>query len=62
MSLAIFLQAIGLPIPGAVALILAAAQAATGHVSAIAVIGSALFAMVAGDAVRRRRGRERGSV
>ncbi|HEX3836777.1 MAG TPA: rhodanese-like domain-containing protein [Steroidobacteraceae bacterium] len=60
LSLAIFLQAIGLPIPGAVALILAAAQAATGHVSGIAVVGSALLAMLAGDAVMFLLGRRTG--
>jgi membrane protein DedA with SNARE-associated domain/rhodanese-related sulfurtransferase len=60
LSLAIFLQAIGLPVPGAVALILAAAQVATGHVSAVAVIGSALLAMMAGDAVMFLLGRRTG--
>src|SRR5580658_3409680 len=60
LSLAMFLQAIGLPIPGAVALILAAAQAATGHVSGIAVLGSALLAMLAGDAVMFLLGRRTG--
>ncbi|HEY4338718.1 MAG TPA: VTT domain-containing protein [Steroidobacteraceae bacterium] len=60
LSLAIFLQAIGLPIPGAVALILAAAQAATGHVSGFAVIGSALLAMAAGDVVMFLLGRSTG--
>jgi membrane protein DedA with SNARE-associated domain/rhodanese-related sulfurtransferase len=60
LSLAIFLQAIGLPVPGAVALILAAAQVATGHVSGMAVIGSALLAMVAGDAVMFLLGRRTG--
>jgi membrane protein DedA with SNARE-associated domain/rhodanese-related sulfurtransferase len=60
LSLAIFLQALGLPIPGAVALILAAAQAATGHVSAIGVIGISLLAMLAGDAVMFLLGRHTG--
>jgi membrane protein DedA with SNARE-associated domain/rhodanese-related sulfurtransferase len=60
LSLAIFLQAIGLPIPGAVALILAAAQAATGHVASVAVLGSALLAMMAGDAVMFLLGRRTG--
>src|ERR1700722_18169538 len=60
LALAIFLQAIGLPIPGAVALILAAAQVATGHVSGIAVLGSALLAMMAGDAVMFLLGRKTG--
>jgi membrane protein DedA with SNARE-associated domain/rhodanese-related sulfurtransferase len=59
-GLAMFLQAIGLPIPGAVALILAAAQAATGHVSGIAVIGIALLAMLSGDAVMFLLGRRTG--
>jgi len=60
LALAMFLQAIGLPIPGAVALILAAAQAATGHVSGFAVLGSALLAMLAGDAVMFLLGRRTG--
>jgi membrane protein DedA with SNARE-associated domain/rhodanese-related sulfurtransferase len=60
LALAMFLQAIGLPIPGAVALILAAAQAATGHVAGTAVIGSALLAMMAGDAVMFLLGRRTG--
>ncbi len=60
LGLAMFLQAIGLPIPGAVALILAAAKVATGHVSAIGVLGSALLAMLAGDAVMFLLGRRTG--
>jgi membrane protein DedA with SNARE-associated domain/rhodanese-related sulfurtransferase len=60
LALAMFLQAIGLPIPGAVAVILAAAQAATGHVSGSAVIGSALLAMLAGDAMMFLLGRRTG--
>ncbi len=56
----IFLQAIGLPLPAAVALILAAAQTATGHLSAAAVIGGSVVAMVAGDALMYWLGRRTG--
>ena len=60
LSLAVFLQAIGLPVPVAIALILAAAQAAQGHVSSMAVMGCALLAMVAGDVVMFLLGRRTG--
>jgi membrane protein DedA with SNARE-associated domain/rhodanese-related sulfurtransferase len=60
LALAMFLQAIGLPVPGAVALILAAAQVATGHVSGFAVMGSVLLAMMAGDALMFLLGRRTG--
>ena len=60
LSLAVFLQAIGLPVPVAVALILAAAQSALGHLSAAGVVACALSAMVAGDAVMFLLGRRTG--
>ncbi len=60
LSLAVFLQAIGLPVPVAVVLILAAAQTAKGHLSGTGVIGCALLAMVAGDIVMFLLGRRTG--
>ena len=60
LSLAIFLQAIGLPVPAAAALILAAAECARGHLSAIGVLVGALIAMVGGDAVMFLLGRRTG--
>ncbi|HEY6453768.1 MAG TPA: VTT domain-containing protein [Steroidobacteraceae bacterium] len=60
LSLAVFLQAIGLPVPVAVALILAAAQTAQGHLSGIGVMGSALLSMLAGDTIMFLLGRYTG--
>src|SRR5580692_8146479 len=57
LSLAVFLQAIGLPVPVAVAVILAAAQCAHGHLSAAGVLGGSLLAMVSGDALMFLLGR-----
>jgi membrane protein DedA with SNARE-associated domain/rhodanese-related sulfurtransferase len=48
LSLFVFLQAIGLPVPCAIALILAAAQTARGHLSAFGVLGGSLAAMLLG--------------
>ncbi len=60
LSLLVFLQAIGLPVPCAVALILAAAQAAQGHLSVFGVLGGSLGAMLAGDALMFLLGRRTG--
>ena len=60
LSLLVFLQAIGLPVPCAVALILAAAQSATGHLSGVGVLGGSLAAMLAGDALMFLLGRRTG--
>jgi membrane protein DedA with SNARE-associated domain/rhodanese-related sulfurtransferase len=60
LSLAVFLQAIGLPVPVAVAVILAAAECAHGHLSAVGVLGGSLIAMVSGDALMFLLGRHTG--
>ena len=60
LSLAVFLQALGLPVPVAVGLILAAAQSAKGHLSPIGVFGGALAAMLTGDALMYLLGRKTG--
>jgi membrane protein DedA with SNARE-associated domain/rhodanese-related sulfurtransferase len=60
LSLAVFLQAIGLPVPVAVALILAAAECARGHLSAMGVLGASVGAMLAGDALMFLLGRYTG--
>jgi membrane protein DedA with SNARE-associated domain/rhodanese-related sulfurtransferase len=60
LSLFVFLQAIGLPVPCAVALILAAAESAKGHLSVIGVLGGALAGMLAGDALMFLLGRYTG--
>ena len=60
LSLFVFLQAIGLPVPCAVALILAAAEAAKGHLSMVGVLGGSLGAMLAGDALMFLLGRRTG--
>jgi membrane protein DedA with SNARE-associated domain/rhodanese-related sulfurtransferase len=60
LSLAVFLQAIGLPVPVAVALILAAAECARGHLSAVGVLGGSVVAMVTGDALMFLLGRYTG--
>jgi membrane protein DedA with SNARE-associated domain/rhodanese-related sulfurtransferase len=60
LSVFVFLQAIGLPVPCAVALILAAAQTAQGHLSGVGVLGGALGAMLAGDALMFLLGRRTG--
>lgn len=60
LSLAVFLQAIGLPLPVGVALILAAAQSARGHLSAAAVLGGSVAAMASGDALMFLLGRYTG--
>jgi len=60
LSLAVFLQALGLPVPVAVGLILAAAESARGHLSVSGVFGGALAAMVAGDALMYLLGRKTG--
>lgn len=56
----VFLQAIGLPVPCAVALILAGAQCAQGHLSVVGVLAGSLGAMLAGDAVMFLLGRRTG--
>src|ERR1700722_14613576 len=60
LSLAVFLQAIGLPVPVAVAVLLAAAQSADDHLSAAGVLGGSLLAMVSGDALMFLLGRHTG--
>lgn len=60
LSLAVFLQAIGLPVPVGVALILAAAECAHGHLAVAGVIGGSLSAMLAGDALMFLLGRYTG--
>jgi membrane protein DedA with SNARE-associated domain/rhodanese-related sulfurtransferase len=60
LALAVFLQALGLPVPVAVGLILAAAESARGHIAAAAVVGAALLAMMAGDALMFLLGRRTG--
>src|SRR5580692_8686591 len=60
LSLAVFLQAIGLPVPVSVALILAAAECARGHLSAVGVLGGSVLAMLAGDALMFLLGRYTG--
>jgi membrane protein DedA with SNARE-associated domain/rhodanese-related sulfurtransferase len=60
LSLAVFLQAIGLPVPVAVAVILAAAECAHGHLSAAGVLGGSVIAMVSGDALMFLLGRHTG--
>ncbi|MEJ0008349.1 MAG: hypothetical protein WDM77_18790 [Steroidobacteraceae bacterium] len=60
LSLFVFLQAIGLPVPCAVALILAAAESAKGHLSMVGVLGGSLGAMAAGDALMFLLGRRTG--
>jgi membrane protein DedA with SNARE-associated domain/rhodanese-related sulfurtransferase len=60
LSLLVFLQAIGLPVPCAVALILAAAESAKGHLSVIGVLGGALGGMLVGDVLMFLLGRYTG--
>ncbi len=60
LSLAVFLQAIGLPVPVAVALILAAAATAKGHLSMAGVLAGSLGAMLAGDVLMFLLGRYTG--
>jgi len=60
LSLFVFLQAIGLPVPCAVALILAAAQVAQGQLSLAGVLGGSLAAMLAGDGLMFLLGRRTG--
>jgi membrane protein DedA with SNARE-associated domain/rhodanese-related sulfurtransferase len=60
LSLFVFLQAIGLPVPCAVALVLAAAESAKGHLSVIAVLGGSLGGMLAGDVLMFLLGRHTG--
>jgi membrane protein DedA with SNARE-associated domain/rhodanese-related sulfurtransferase len=60
LSLAVFIQALGLPVPVAAALILAAAQSARGHLSPIGVVGGSLSAMLGGDALMYLLGRRTG--
>ncbi len=60
LSLAVFLQAFGLPVPVGVALILAAAQSALGNLSVPGVLGGALVAMLLGDALMFLLGRYTG--
>jgi membrane protein DedA with SNARE-associated domain/rhodanese-related sulfurtransferase len=60
LSIAVFLQAIGLPVPVGVALILAAAQSALGRLSAGGILGSSLLAMLLGDGLMFLLGRRTG--
>jgi membrane protein DedA with SNARE-associated domain/rhodanese-related sulfurtransferase len=60
LSLLVFLQAIGLPVPCAVALILAAAESAKGHLSALGALGGALGGMLTGDTLMFLLGRHTG--
>lgn len=60
LSALVFLQAIGLPVPCAVALILAAAQCAMGHLPILGVLAGSLLAMLAGDALMFVLGRYTG--
>src|SRR5580698_3561796 len=60
LSVFVFLQAIGLPVPCAIALILAAAESAKGHLPMIGVLGGSLGAMLAGDALMFLLGRRTG--
>jgi membrane protein DedA with SNARE-associated domain/rhodanese-related sulfurtransferase len=60
LSLAVFIQALGLPVPAAVALILAAAESARGQLSPAGVFGGSLVAMVGGDALMYLLGRKTG--
>jgi len=60
LTLLVFLQAIGLPVPCAVALILAAAESAKGHLSILGVLGGALAGMVVGDVLMFLLGRYTG--
>jgi membrane protein DedA with SNARE-associated domain len=53
----VFLEAIGMPMPGALALVAAGAACALGKLSAHVVIAAALLAMVAGDTVLFTLGR-----
>lgn len=56
----VFLQAIGLPVPCAVALILAGAQCAQGHLPVLGVLGGSLGAMLVGDGLMFLLGRRTG--
>jgi membrane protein DedA with SNARE-associated domain/rhodanese-related sulfurtransferase len=60
LSLGVLLQALGLPVPAAVGIILAAAESARGHLSPIGVFGGSLAAMLAGDALMFLLGRKTG--
>jgi membrane protein DedA with SNARE-associated domain/rhodanese-related sulfurtransferase len=60
LSLGVFLQALGLPVPAAVGLVLAAGESARGHLSPFAVFGGSLAAMVGGDALMYLLGRKTG--
>ncbi|HEY3846241.1 MAG TPA: VTT domain-containing protein [Acetobacteraceae bacterium] len=60
LTLLVFLQALGLPVPCAVALILAAAESAKGHLSILGVLGGSLAGMVVGDVLMFLLGRYTG--
>ncbi|HTV79312.1 MAG TPA: rhodanese-like domain-containing protein [Steroidobacteraceae bacterium] len=60
LGLAIFIQAIGLPVPAAVALILAGTGCARGHLPTGAVLAVSLAAMLCADAVMYLLGRKTG--
>jgi membrane protein DedA with SNARE-associated domain/rhodanese-related sulfurtransferase len=60
LSLLVFLQAIGLPVPCAVALILAAAESAKGHLPIMGVLGGSLGGMLVGDTLMFLLGRHTG--
>jgi membrane protein DedA with SNARE-associated domain/rhodanese-related sulfurtransferase len=60
LSLGVFLQALGLPVPAAVGLVLAAGESARGHLSPFGVFGGSLAAMVGGDGLMYLLGRKTG--
>ncbi|HEV2701211.1 MAG TPA: VTT domain-containing protein [Steroidobacteraceae bacterium] len=60
LSLLVLLQAIGLPVPCAIALILAAAETAKGHLSVLGVLGGSMAGMLVGDVLMFLLGRHTG--
>jgi membrane protein DedA with SNARE-associated domain/rhodanese-related sulfurtransferase len=56
----IFLESVGLPVPAALALLIAGAAAAHGSLQAVYAIGGAILAMLAGDTVMFLLGRHTG--
>jgi len=60
LTLLVFLQAIGLPVPCAVALILAAAESAKGHLSVLGVLSGSMAGMLVGDVLMFLLGRYTG--
>src|ERR1700683_3775890 len=60
LAVIVFLEAIGVPVPAAVALLIAGGAVARGVLQAQYVIGIALFAMLAGDIIMFFLGRYTG--